>query len=146
MKNPLLKVPQTSDLIMSISCSHVLAFLYIFHLCVLSCLSYLYINLIISILRSYVPAFLYALRLCVLSCLSYLYFYYVSLILCALVSISLSISVPCQVHLIFIIIVSNILHVLSYRLFSVSIIYPICLNFILPFYFKFSYKFCEGRI
>ena len=131
---------------MSIPCSPVLVFLYIFRLCVLSGLSYLYSNLIISILRSYIPAFLYALRLCVLSCLSYLYFYSIPLILCALVSPSISISVPCQVHLIFIIIVSNILHVLSYRLFSISIIYPICLNFILPFYFKFTYKFCEGRI
>ena len=131
---------------MSIPCSQILVFLYLFRLCVLSCLSYLYINLIISILRSYIPTCLYALRLCVLSCLSYIYFYYVSLILCALVSPSISISVPCQVHLTFIIIVSNILHVLSYRLFSISIIYPICLNFILPFYFKFTYKFCEGRI
>ena len=131
---------------MSVQCSHVLALLYIFHLCVLSCLSYLYFDLIMPIQCSYVPVFLHILRLCVLSCLSYIYYYYVSIFLCVLAYLSLSISVPCQVHLILIIVVSNILHVLSYRLFSVSIIYPICLNFILPFYFKFTYKFCEGRI
>ena len=131
---------------MSIPCSYVLVCLYLFRLCVLSGLSYLYINLLFSVLRSHHPAFLYALRLCVLSCLSYVYTYFVSLMICALVFRSRSISVPCQVHLTFIIIVSNILHVLSYRLFSISIIYPICLNFILPFYFKFTYKFCEGRI
>ena len=131
---------------MSVQCSYVLVYLYLFRLCVLSGLSYLYINLVFSILRSHSPASLYTLRLCVLSCLSYNYFYYVSLILCALVFRSHSISVSSHVHLVFIIIVSNILHVLSYRLFSISITYPICLNFILPFYFKFTYKFCEGRI
>ena len=131
---------------MSVQCSNALVCLYLFRLCVLCCLSYMYIDLIISILRSYVPVFLHVLRLCALSCLSYLYFYSVPLILHVLVSPSMSISMPCRVHLISITIVSNILHVLSYRLFSVSIIYPICLNFILPFYFKFTYKFCEGRI
>ena len=131
---------------MSVQYSDVLVYLYLFRLCFLSGLSYVYIDLIIFVLRSHVPAFLYILRLCVLSYLSYIYFYYVSLIFCALVCRSQSISVPCQVHLIFLIIVSNILHVFFYRLCSISITYPICLNFILPFYFKFTYKFCEGRI
>ena len=131
---------------MSVQYSDVLVCLYLFRLCFLSGLSCVYIDLVYFVICSRAPAFLYILRLCVLSCLSYIYFYYVSLIFCALVCRSRSISVSCQVHLIFIIIVSNILHVFFYRLCSISITYPICLNFILPFYFKFTYKFCEGRI
>ena len=99
-----------------------------------------------SILWSYPLVCLYVFRLCALSSLSFIYYYFVSTILCVLACFYNSLSVPCHVHLIMIIIVSNFIHVLTYRLFSVSIIYPVCLNFILPFYFKFTYKFCAGRI
>ena len=74
---------------MSVQYSDVLVYLYIFRLCFLSGLSYVYIDLIYLVLRSHAPAFLYILRLCVLSYLSYIYLLCLFDFLCACLSLSL---------------------------------------------------------